>query len=158
MSRSLIVGNWKMNGSRQANTHLLQSIIAQSENKKTLPMAVCVPFVYVHQVSELLANTNIAVGSQDVSHHLSGAYTGEISTSMLADFQCAYAIVGHSERRQYHSESNILVAQKALAVIKAAMTPIICVGEPQQHREADNTLAVIDEQLLAVKKVLNEGL
>ena len=100
MPRPLIVGNWKMNGASQANIQLLKSIIVQSENKNTLPMAVCVPFIYIQQVSALLADTDIAVGSQAISPHLSGAYTGEISASMLNDFHCTYAIVRHSERRQ----------------------------------------------------------
>ena len=155
MRRLLVVGNWKMNGSRAENTALLKSLIALAEGNQGLAqMAVCVPFVYISDVKEQLSGSPIAFGAQDVSVHVAGAYTGEVSVAMLADFGCRYAIVGHSERRQYHYESNLLVAQKALSTIQGGLTPIICVGESLEQRESNNTLSVIAEQLQAIKSVL----
>jgi triosephosphate isomerase len=155
MRRLLVVGNWKMNGSRAENTALLKSLIASAEGGQGLAqMAVCAPFVYISDVKEQLSGSPIAFGAQDVSVHVAGAYTGEVSVAMLADFGCRYAIVGHSERRQYHHESNLLVAQKALSAIQGGLTPIICVGESLEQRESNNTLSVIAEQLQAIKSVL----
>ncbi|MGH1487175.1 MAG: triose-phosphate isomerase [Cellvibrionaceae bacterium] len=160
MRRLLVVGNWKMNGSSAENTELLASMLTQSGNLgDNVDLAVCAPFVYLSSVAKQLENSRIAAGGQDVSVHVSGAYTGEISAAMLADMDCRYAIVGHSERRQYHHESNLLVAQKALSAIQGGLTPIICVGESLEQRESNTTLSVIGEQLQAVKSVLgSQGL
>jgi triosephosphate isomerase len=156
MRRPLIVGNWKMNGSSAENASLLQLVKAQMLNLPAVDIAVCTPFVYIRQAVEILADTDLAVGAQDVSAHVQGAYTGEVSASMLKDIGCRYVIVGHSERRQYHEETNLLVAQKALAAISSNLIPIICVGETLAQREAGEALAVIGEQLQAVLSVLGE--
>lgn len=156
MRKPLIVGNWKMNGRYQQNAELLQALLSGASANELDKMAVCVPFVYIQQVKELLTNSTIAFGAQDLSVHVNGAYTGEVSAGMLADLHCRYVIVGHSERRQYHHESNFLVAQKALASIKAGMSPIVCVGETQEQREAQQTLDVIREQLQSVRSLLND--
>lgn len=156
MRRSLVVGNWKMNGSRAENTQLLTALQAQASEVGESDLAVCVPFVYIAQVSEQLNGSELAFGAQDLSVHLQGAYTGEIASSMLSDFDCRYAIVGHSERRQYHHESDLLVAQKALAAIKGDLIPIVCLGESLEQREAAETLDVIGRQLKAVQTVLSE--
>ncbi len=156
MRRPLVVGNWKMNGSQKDNAILLQSMLAACDVDDNVGLAVCCPTIYIPQVASVLSGKNIAYGAQDLSTHISGAYTGETSAGMLVDFACEYVIVGHSERRQYHHESNLLVAQKTLAAQKAGLTPIVCVGETLEEREAGNTLSVIGEQLAAVKSVIGE--
>lgn len=154
MRRPLVVGNWKMNGSREASTALVKSIVAQSAGVANAEMALCAPFVYLNDVAELLKGRNVGLGAQDVSVHLNGAYTGEVAASMLVDCGCKYAIVGHSERRQYHAESNLLVAQKALTAFKSGLTPVICLGESLEERNNDRVETVVGEQLQAVQSVL----
>lgn len=154
MRRPLVVGNWKMNGSRETSIALVKSIVAQSADVTNAEMALCAPFIYLNDVAELLKDKNIGLGAQDVSVHLNGAYTGEVAASMLVDCDCKYAIVGHSERRQYHAESNLLVAQKALTAFKSGLTPIICLGESFEERNSDRVETVVGEQLQAVQSVL----
>ncbi len=149
MRRKLIAGNWKMNGSLAGNATLLEGIRAGAANLNA-DLAVCVPAPYLAQAQAALAGSAIAWGAQDVSVHESGAYTGEVSVSMLKDFGCRYAIVGHSERRSYHGESDELVAQKAVRVLAAGLVPIVCVGETLQERENGQTDAVVARQLKAV--------
>jgi triosephosphate isomerase len=153
MRPKLIVGNWKMNGSRASNAALLAGIAAGLNGAKAA-CAVCVPAPYLHQVEELLKGSSIAWGAQDVSAYEGGAYTGEVCAKMLGDFGCRYVIVGHSERRAYHGESSELVAKKAMAVLKEGMTPIVCVGETLAQREAGQTAEVVGEQLAAVLELL----
>lgn len=148
MRRKLIVGNWKMNGSLSANAGLLAAITADGNHGCDL--AVCVPAPYIAQCQSMLANSAVAWGGQDVSTHEAGAYTGEISATMLADFGCTYVIVGHSERRAYHAESDAMVAQKAVRALGAGLVPIVCVGETLAERETDQTTAVVTRQLGAV--------
>lgn len=154
MRRPLVVGNWKMNGSRETSIALVKSIVAQSADVTNAEMALCAPFIYLNDVAELLKDKDVGLGAQDVSVHLNGAYTGEIAASMLVDCGCKYAIVGHSERRQYHAESNLLVAQKALTAFKSGLTPIICLGESFEERNSDRVETVVGEQLQAVQSVL----
>ena len=113
-------------------------------------MALCAPSLYLAQMQSLLAGSPIAWGAQDVSAQEQGAFTGEISAAMLKDFACRYAIVGHSERRQYHAESDAVVASKAQRALAAGITPIVCVGETLAEREANQTEAVVKRQLAAV--------
>ncbi|GAB3442337.1 triose-phosphate isomerase [Massilia solisilvae] len=154
MRSKLVVGNWKMNGSRAANATLLSGIVAGLGGAKAA-CAVCAPAPYLAQCQELLAGTPVAWGAQDVSVHASGAYTGEVAAAMLADFACRYVIVGHSERRAYHGEGNELVARKAKAALDAGLTPIVCVGETLAQREANQTAAVVGEQLGTVLETLS---
>src|SRR4051794_25189482 len=128
MRRKLIAGNWKMNGSLAANAVLLNGITSEL-GQPVCTVAVCVPAPYFAQCKTLLARSSVAWGGQDISVHESGAYTGELSGSMLRDFDLSYVIVGHSERRTYHGENNNAVAQKAVSAIKVGLTPIVCVGE-----------------------------
>ena len=153
MRRKLVVGNWKMNGSRAANASLLDGIIAGLKDSGA-DLAVCVPAPYLSQCQDALAGSPVAWGAQDVSAQACGAYTGEVCASMLADFACRYVIVGHSERRAYHAESSALVARKTVAVQDAGMTPIVCVGETLADREAGKTTDVVFEQLDAVLALL----
>jgi triosephosphate isomerase len=156
MRPKLVVGNWKMNGSRAANAELLAGIVAGLGDARA-SCAVCAPAPYLFQCQDLLAGTPVAWGAQDVSEHAAGAYTGEASAAMLADFACRYVIVGHSERRAYHGESNELVARKALAALGTGLTPIVCVGETLAQREAGQTTAIVGAQLAAVLETLDAG-
>jgi triosephosphate isomerase (TIM) len=152
MRRKLVVGNWKMHGSRKGNAELLCGIT--EARPFGCQVAVCVPFPYLSEVAVTLANTDVRWGAQDCSVHEQGAYTGEISVSMLADFGCRYVIVGHSERRAYHGESDEVVAAKAKAALSKGITPIVCVGETLAQREAGETEAVVKRQLSAVIQAL----
>jgi triosephosphate isomerase len=154
MRPKLVVGNWKMNGSRANNATLLAGIVDGLGSGKA-NAAVCVPAPYLQQCADTLAGSKLAWGAQDVSIHASGAYTGEVAASMLVDFACRYVIVGHSERRAYHGETDQQVAQKALAALNAGLTPIVCVGETLEQREAEQTNAVVGKQLSAVLELLD---
>ncbi|MES2103281.1 MAG: triose-phosphate isomerase [Pseudomonadota bacterium] len=155
MRRTLIAGNWKMNGSFAANAALLAEIKAGLNGQAGCDVLVCPPAPYLQQCADVLAGTSVAWGAQDVSAHGVGAYTGEVSATMLADTACQYVIVGHSERRAYHLESNELVAQKAQQVLRAGMRPVICVGETLQQRELGQTNNIVTAQLQAVLDVLD---
>jgi len=153
MKQKLIAGNWKMNGSLAANealVHGVQQGLAQALGGQHAQVAVCVPAAYLSQVQQLVKGSGIELGSQDVSAHEHGAYTGEISAAMLKDFAVRYAIVGHSERRQYHGETDEQVAHKAQRALSAGITPIVCVGETLAEREAGKTEEVVKRQLAAV--------
>jgi len=147
--KKLIAGNWKMNGSLAANEALLKALVA-GLGDAACDVAVAVPAPYLAQVQALTAGSVVATAAQDVSRHESGAYTGEISVAMLKDFGVRYALVGHSERRQYHGETDVVVAEKAQRALAAGVTPIVCVGETLQEREAGQTEAVVKRQLAAV--------
>ena len=147
--RKLIAGNWKMNGGLAANEALVKAIVAGMPVQGA-DAAVCVPCAYLAQVQSLVSGSRLALGSQDVSQHEQGAYTGEISAGMLRDFAVRYAIVGHSERRQHHGETDEQVAIKAQRALSAGITPIVCVGETLAQREAGQTEQVVKRQLAAV--------
>lgn len=138
-----------MNGSLAANQVLLKALIA-GLNDVACDVAVAVPAPYLAQVQALTAGTAVAAAAQDVSRYESGAYTGEVSVAMLRDFGVRYVLVGHSERRQYHGETDVSVAEKAQRALAAGVTPIVCVGETLQEREAGQTEAVVKRQLAAV--------
>lgn len=150
MRRPLIVGNWKMNGSRSGNAELLGQLLSRWQGVHQAEVGVCAPFVYLQQLADCLSGSNIFAGAQDISAYGSGAYTGEVSGAMLAEMDCHYVIVGHSERREYHGESDALVARKFAAAQKAELVPILCVGEALAQRDAGEALVVIGEQLKAV--------
>ncbi|MFM8863838.1 MAG: triose-phosphate isomerase [Limnohabitans sp.] len=145
----LIVGNWKMNGGLAANQALLDETKA-GLGAVRCRAGVCVPFPYLAQVQLLLAGSPIVLGAQDVSAQAAGAFTGEVSAAMLRDFGVRYCIVGHSERRQYHRESEVEVALKARQALACGITPIVCLGETLAQREAGETEAVVKRQLAAV--------
>ena len=142
MKKNLIAGNWKMNGSLAANETLLKGVLS-GLNSPVCQIAVCVPAVYLAQCQQQLAGSAMAVGAQDLSQHESGAYTGEISAAMLNDLGVRYVIVGHSERRQYHGETDAMVATKTQRALAVGITPIVCVGESLQEREAGKTEEVV---------------
>lgn len=159
MRKKLIAGNWKMNGTLQVNEALISEILAGVAQHKDLhsaacEIAVCVPAIYLAQVQALCAGSALLYGAQDVSVQESGAFTGEISATMLREFAVQYTIVGHSERRQYHAETDEAVALKAKAALAKGITPIVCVGESLAERESGQTEAVVRRQLAAVVHAL----
>ncbi len=149
MRRILIAGNWKMNGSFASNAGLLDGVRAGAAAVSG-ELAVCVPAPYLAQVQSALGGSPVRWGAQDVSAHERGAFTGEVSAEMLLEFGCSYVIVGHSERRSYHAESDELVAQKAHRALASGLTPIVCVGETLEEREQGATDAVVSRQLAPV--------
>jgi triosephosphate isomerase (TIM) len=158
MRTKLVVGNWKMNGGLASNARLLDRLVSEWQPPDDRALAVCVPYPYLGQAQAALASSAIAWGAQDVSAHAAGAFTGEVSAGMLVEFGCRYAIVGHSERRQIHGESDVEVAQKAKAALAAGITPISCVGETLAERDAGKTEAVVMRQLGAVVDALGTDL
>ena len=151
--RRLVLGNWKMHGELAANGQLLSAIRTgwnQSSAASGCDVGVCVPFPYLSQTESALTGSDVAWGAQDISAFDKGAYTGEISGSMLADFGCRYVLVGHSERRSLHGEISQLVADKAKAALAAGITPVVCIGESLAERESGEFLAVIQAQLAPV--------
>jgi len=150
MRARLVTGNWKMHGNLAANLQLLTALRSSLKVVEGVGYAVCVPFPYLAQVSAVLAGTPVAWGAQNVSEHDSGAYTGEVSGAMLAEFGCRFVIVGHSERRGLYAEDDRRVAAKFLAAQRAGLTPILCVGETLEQRERGRTESVVSTQLDAV--------
>ena len=148
MRRKLVVGNWKMHGSRAANAELLSALLGA--RPFGVDVAVCAPAVFLSEVAATLAGSELRWGAQDVSAHEQGAYTGEVSAGMLHELGCRYSLVGHSERRALHGESDALVALKAQAALSRGVTPIVCVGETLAERDAGQTEAVVKRQLSAV--------
>ena len=154
MRRKLVAGNWKMNGSLAANAALVAGI------KEGLPadacdVAVCVPAPYLAQVQGAVAGSAVALGAQDMSAHASGAFTGEVSAAMLQEFGVQYVILGHSERRAFHGESDAAVAAKTAAALKAGLAPVVCVGETLEQREAGQTNEIVGGQLDVVLAALS---
>lgn len=149
MRRTLIAGNWKMNGDLVTNATLLQAVRDGAQGL-IAELAVCVPAPYLAQAQAALQGSAVAWGGQDLSAHDAGAYTGEVAARMLKDFACRYVIVGHSERRSLHAESNADVAGKARQALAHGLTPIVCVGETLAEREAGTTAGVVEAQLAPV--------
>ena len=158
MRGKLVVGNWKMNGGLRQNDALLGDLRAGWKVTVGRSLAVCVPFPYLWQAQAALSGSGIAWGAQDLSERPSGAHTGDVSASMVAEFGCAYAIVGHSERRAQHGESDAVVARKAAAALAAGLQPIVCVGETLAERDAGQTEAVVLRQFDAVVVQLGDKL
>ena len=156
MRDKLVVGNWKMHGGLAQNEALLGDLRARWRAPRGRKLAVCVPFPYLWQAQAVLSGSTIAWGAQNLSEHASGAFTGEGAATMVAEFGCTYAIVGHSERRTLYKENDATVAGKAAAAMAAGLTPIVCVGETLGEREAGSTEAVVLRQLEAVLMRLGE--
>lgn len=146
MRQPLVVGNWKMHGSRASVDELLGDLVGVVPSSG-VAVAVCPAFVHLVQASGQCAGSPVAVGAQDSSHMQSGAYTGDIAPAMLADIGCRWVILGHSERRQYHGELDELIAAKLAAVVAAGLQPILCVGETREQREAGSAEAIVGAQL-----------
>jgi len=148
--RPLVAANWKMNGSLVSIRPLLEGVCSGLEAGCDAEVVICPPYVYLAELAEKLHNSEIKLGVQNLSHHESGAFTGEISADMLKDFSCQYAIVGHSERRALYGETDGLVAAKFMRAQDAELVPILCVGEQLHERESRDTEVVIERQLNAV--------
>ena len=149
----LVVGNWKMHGSTAQNRDLLDAIVSRTVGVEEAGIAVAVPYPYLWQAQSILTDTHVSWGAQNVSQQEKGAYTGEVSATMLVDFGCRYVIVGHSERRTLYGEDSPTVALKFKAAQAAGLTPILCIGETLDQREASVTEQVVAEQLDAVMEL-----
>ncbi len=156
MRGRLVVGNWKMNGGLRQNDALLAELRAGWAPPPGWELVVCVPYPYLWQAQAALSGSVIGWGAQDVSEYAGGAYTGEVSAAMVAEFGCRYALVGHSERRARCGETDAAVAGKAAAALAAGLTPIVCVGETLAQRDAGRTGAVVLGQLDAVADRLGD--
>ena len=152
MRQKLVAGNWKMFGSLKSNLSLLQDVAAGVSGLRGTSVAVCVPFPYLAQAQSVLTGTAVSWGAQNLNEQVQGAFTGEVSASMLQDFACRYVLVGHSERRAIYGESDILVAEKFAAALASGLSPILCVGETLAQREAGKTVEVVAAQIDAVLK------
>jgi triosephosphate isomerase len=150
MRGRLVAGNWKSNGNLSANAQLLGALRGGAAGLQGVECAVCAPFPYLFQVQRELAGSTVTWGGQDVSQFGAGAYTGTVTAAMLCEFGCNYAIVGHSERRSIFGESNAVVAAKFGAAMQAGLTPILCVGETLQERDAGAMEQVVGAQVDAV--------
>lgn len=156
MPRSLVIGNWKMNGD-SAQMQALLAALLQAPLRDNVEVAICPVAVYLAQAVAQLQGSKISVGAQNCAAEIAGAYTGEVAAAMLADIGCKYAIIGHSERRAYYGETDNIVAQKVQRCLDTGLRPVVCVGETLQQREEEATLAVVSEQLAAVFAVLTDN-
>ena len=147
--RPLIAGNWKLNGSRQSVVELASALCAEPASE-AVDVLVCPTFVHLHDVLGVVGNSTVHLGAQNCSVNASGAFTGEVAPDMLVEFGCEYVILGHSERRALFSETSAVVAEKCVAAQQVGLTPILCVGETLEQREADQVEQVIVEQLSAL--------
>ncbi|MES3007151.1 MAG: triose-phosphate isomerase [Pseudomonadota bacterium] len=151
MRRSLVAGNWKMHGSRESIADLLQALIkGVRAGVDGIDVVVCPPLPYLQMSQQLLGGSVWQLGAQNVHNQPCGAYTGEVAASMLADFSVRYVLVGHSERRQLAHETDVMVAEKFSAVLRHAMSPILCLGETLDERESGRAEEVVATQLNAV--------
>ncbi|MFT7457091.1 MAG: triosephosphate isomerase [Marinobacter maritimus] len=150
MRTPLVMGNWKLNGTKESVSALIKGIEAAADSAKNVEVVVCPPTIFIEQVANLVANNSIGFGAQDVSTNLSGAFTGETSPVMVKEFGAKYSLVGHSERRQYHNETDAVVAAKFVAIQANALVPVLCIGETLEERETDKTFNVVETQLKAV--------
>lgn len=159
--RSLVIGNWKMNGSRSSNIQLCEDVVASLSGMnlsgaERLDVVVCPPFVHLADVAATTAKakSSLEFGAQTLNENNNGAFTGEVSAVMLVELGCHYVLVGHSERRHVLGETNAQVANKFRCAVTAGLVPVLCVGENQSQRDAGETFAVIDEQIQAVSAVV----
>jgi triosephosphate isomerase len=161
MRKFLVAGNWKMNGDSAANSELIGGIISGLsgivDQADRIEVLVCPPFPYLAAVRDLVNGSELRLGAQNVSAHASGAHTGETSPAMLSEVGCEFVLVGHSERRKIYGETSEQVAAKFAAALAAGVTPLLCVGETLEEREAGNTETVINEQLGAVLETSGIG-
>ena len=147
----MVAGNWKMNGTRAANSELVDGILSGAAGIDGVDIVVCPSAVYLAEVQKMLAGTSVALGAQNLCDEAGpGAFTGEISAAMLTDIGCRYVIIGHSERRALYGESDSLIAKKYDVALSGALTPIVCVGELLEERESGHTESVIARQLDAI--------
>jgi triosephosphate isomerase (TIM) len=147
MRQKVIAGNWKMNGTVAETEALIDKLLSGKTRTDRASVVVCPPFTSLQAAGNRLKGSHIALGAQEMSEHPRGAYTGEISAELLLTLGVSYVILGHSERRQYHFETDQKVNVKARAALAAGLTPIICVGETLSQREGNQTSAVVQGQV-----------
>ncbi|MDC1536196.1 triose-phosphate isomerase [Candidatus Thioglobus sp.] len=153
MRKTIIAGNWKMNASKASVKSLIDGILSGMEGVNS-EVLVCVPFPYMSQVESLIEGSNLKLGAQNININSSGAFTGEVSANMIKDFGAKHVIVGHSERRSLYGETSSVVAEKTKAAIDAGLSPLLCVGESLEQREAGKTETVVAEQINAVMELV----
>lgn len=150
MRPRLVIGNWKMNGSRADNSSLVEGLLQQLGDSIQSDVAVCPPLAYLQQVGDMVKDSAIQLGAQNLADELQGAFTGEVSAPMLVDLNCRYVLVGHSERRALYGETDTLVGKKAAIALTEGLTPVICVGETLEQRRDGRVFDVIEQQMAAV--------
>jgi triosephosphate isomerase len=150
MRTPLVMGNWKLNGTKDSVSALVKGLVEAADAATNVEVAVCPPAIFIEQVANLTADNSIEFGAQDVSTNLSGAFTGETSPVMVKEFGAKYSLVGHSERRQYHNETDAVVAAKFVAIQENGLVPVLCIGETLEERETNVTTTVVETQLKAV--------
>jgi triosephosphate isomerase len=150
MRTKLVAGNWKLNGSQDANQRLVSGILAGAGEAANAEILLCPPYVYLPQIDDQIAGSTVMLGAQDVAMQAGGAFTGEISAAMLKDAGCTHVIIGHSERRAMFGDTDEVVAAKFSAAFEQGLIPILCIGESQEERESGVTMAIIDRQVGAV--------
>ncbi|MCH9675415.1 MAG: triose-phosphate isomerase [Gammaproteobacteria bacterium] len=153
MRKPFVAGNWKMNGSAASAQTLAKGVVDAIGAASSIDVAVCPSNVFLHAVADIVANTPVALGAQDVSEHEAGAYTGETAAGMLKDMRCRYVLIGHSERRQFFGDTDDRVRAKFQAALAAQLTPIVCVGETLDERESGSMETVIARQVDAVLNI-----
>lgn len=147
MRRPIIVGNWKMNKNIRSSIELASFIVKELSHIKDRDVAICPPFTALYIVSEVLKDSFIFLGAQDVFYEDEGAYTGEISASQLRDVNCKFVIIGHSERRQYLKETDVIINKKIKEALKWDLSPIFCVGETLREREQKKEKEIVEKQI-----------
>lgn len=150
--RPLVMGNWKLNGSKAFTKELIEGLKAELQGVTGCDVAIAPPVMYLGTAEAALAGSQIALGAQNVDVNVKGAFTGDISTEMLKDFGAKYIIIGHSERRTYHKESDELIAKKFAVLKEQGLTPVLCIGETEAENEAGKTEEVCARQIDAVLK------
>ncbi|MDO2952021.1 triose-phosphate isomerase [Aeromonas simiae] len=150
MRQPLVMGNWKLNGTKASVEALIKGLAPAAAAHPSVQVAVCPPVIFLGQVEQLAADTKIAYGAQNADVHEAGAFTGENSPVMLKEFGCTYSLVGHSERRTLHAENDDVVAAKYEAIQKVGLIPVLCIGETLEQFEAGVTNSVVETQLKAV--------
>ena len=151
MRKPVVMGNWKLNGTKSTVTDLIKAFREPANKAANVDVAICAPAIFIGMVESLATGSNLKWGSEDCDVHTTGAFTGELSPSMLKnEFNCTYAIVGHSERRGYHNESNEVVAGKFKAALDNGLTPVLCIGESEAEYDAGKTLDVCKAEIKAV--------
>ena len=149
MRKTIVAGNWKMNASKESVNKLVMGILSGMSNVSS-EVVICAPFPYLSQVEALITHSQVRLGAQNLNTNMSGAFTGEVSADMIKDFGVQHVIVGHSERRSLHGETNTIVAEKVKAALDSGLIPLFCVGETLEQREAGETESVVAAQINTV--------
>lgn len=152
--RPLVMGNWKLNGSKAFTKELIEGLKAELAGVNGCDVAIAPPVMYLAEAEAALVGSQIALGAQNVDVNVKGAFTGDISTEMLKDFGAKYIIIGHSERRTYHKESDEFIAKKFAALKDVGLVPVLCIGESEAENEAGKTQEVCARQIDAVINAL----